>query len=83
MLSSSEIVETAKRGRKIVILGDTSDSTSIEQIAMDADLLVHESTNAFIKEFEKDKGSTPQVSIVRDLLISIVSNYNCHLIFLR
>jgi ribonuclease Z len=33
---------------KMVVLGDTSDPSAVEELAQDATLLVHESTNAFI-----------------------------------
>ena len=54
VIKGDDVVTEAKRGRKVVILGDTNDATGITDIAMEPDLLVHEATNSFLKGIDKD-----------------------------
>jgi len=51
-IKSNEFIGPPKKGRKLVLLGDTCDSHRIEDIARNADLLLHECT-LMERDFEK------------------------------
>lgn len=54
VVTQEEAVEPPRQGRKVVICGDTCDARAIEGLAQDADVVVHESTNAFLQGIDKD-----------------------------
>ena len=51
-LDPREYVSSPTPGRKLVVLGDTCDSRKLAGLAANADMIVHEATNAAIEEGE-------------------------------
>ncbi|GMI01835.1 hypothetical protein TrVE_jg3610 [Triparma verrucosa] len=49
VLKSEDIVEEPRKGRKVVICGDTCDAGALAKLSEGADLLVHEATNSYLK----------------------------------
>jgi len=75
VVKQSDAVEPARRGRKVVICGDTADSRSMLKVAQDADIVVHEATNTYLQGIDKQSSlnvvtrdavthghSTPQIA---------------------
>lgn len=50
-----DVNQPSKKGRKIAILGDTSSASLIRDVAMDADIVIHEATNAFFPDTDYSK----------------------------
>ncbi|KAJ3336737.1 hypothetical protein HDU93_002282 [Gonapodya sp. JEL0774] len=59
VLDPAQFLDPPKRGRHLVILGDTSDSSAIARIAEDCTVLVHEATNACLAE-DRTNGMTTE-----------------------
>ena len=57
-LKGADVNEPPREGRKVVILGDTSSAERIAPISKNADLLVHEATNAYLPDFDQQNLSS-------------------------
>lgn len=66
VIKQEDVVEPSREGRKIVICGDTADSRAMSGLAQDADVVIHEATNAFLSGIDKD---TSKAAVNRDARI--------------
>lgn len=51
-ITAEDALEPPQPGRKLVVLGDTCDATPCAHLARDADVVVHEATNTYMREFD-------------------------------
>lgn len=60
---AEDVVGPTRKGRKVVIMGDTCSGEYIKEIATGADLLIHEATNAWTSDDAemKEKYGTPML----------------------
>lgn len=52
-IQQSDVVEPPREGRKVVICGDTADCRAIENLALNADVVVHEATNVYLEGIDQ------------------------------
>mmetsp|Transcript_17743 Transcript_17743/g.49126 ORF Transcript_17743/g.49126 Transcript_17743/m.49126 type:complete len:846 (-) Transcript_17743:976-3513(-) len=62
VVTQKEAVEPARPGRKVVILGDTNSARSMENLARNADVVVHEATNTFLPALEHKDATLSSVT---------------------
>ena len=48
VVTQEDAVEPPRKGRKVVICGDTSSSRAMTTLAQDADVVIHEATNSYL-----------------------------------
>lgn len=52
IVTKDDAVEPNRPGRKVVICGDTNSARSLEKLAQNADVVVHEATNTFLHSLD-------------------------------
>lgn len=66
VVTQEDAVEPPRRGRKVVLCGDTADSRSMLNLAKGADVVIHECTNAYLPGVDKD---TTLRDVTRDAVV--------------
>jgi len=66
VMTQEEAVEPPRKGRKIVICGDTANARAITGLAMDADVVIHEATNSYLSGLDKE---TNLRAVTRDTIV--------------
>lgn len=59
-VSAAAIHHPTIRGRKFVIMGDTRSGDGIRRLAQNADVVVHEATNAWVEGDEETNDTSPE-----------------------
>jgi ribonuclease Z len=68
IVTQNDAVEAARKGRKVVICGDTCDSRAMITLAKDADVVVHEATNSYLPGVDTKRDVTYN-DVTRDCII--------------
>ena len=66
VVTQEEAVEPPRKGRKVVYCGDTADCRALVNLARDADVIIHECTNAYLQGVDKD---TNLRAVTRDAIV--------------
>jgi len=66
VIHQSDVVDPPKQGRKIVYCGDTADSRAMENLAQDANVVVHEATNTYLEGLDN---GTNLYNVIKDAKI--------------
>jgi ribonuclease Z len=67
MVRQEDAVEPARSGRKIVLCGDTACAMALSKLARDADVVIHEATNAYLSGVDTKDATLSQVT--RDAIV--------------